>query len=109
MIVRRFALATLLTAGALVVAGCGMMNKLTPASCRSALRPEQVPPNASSGSGTGKSRARGNILKWTIAYSGMTGPVTAGHFHGPALPARTPASSCRSPARSPARSSARRR
>ncbi|MEY4563711.1 MAG: hypothetical protein RLZZ618_2988, partial [Pseudomonadota bacterium] len=27
-----------------------------------------------------------NVLKWTISYSGLTGPVTGGHFHGPAGP-----------------------
>ena len=25
-----------------------------------------------------------NVLKWRITYSGLTGPATAGHFHGPA-------------------------
>ena len=23
-------------------------------------------------------------LRWTVTYSGLSGPVTAGHFHGPA-------------------------
>ena len=26
-----------------------------------------------------------NLLTWTIEYSGLSGPVTAGHFHGPAV------------------------
>ncbi|MEO8545531.1 MAG: CHRD domain-containing protein [Burkholderiaceae bacterium] len=26
-----------------------------------------------------------NVLTWTITYSGLSGPATAGHFHGPAL------------------------
>ena len=26
------------------------------------------------------------MLRWTVTYSGLTGPVTAGHFHGPAAP-----------------------
>ena len=38
----------------------------------------------SSGTGTGKVELDGNVVKWTVTYSGMTGPVTAGHFHGPA-------------------------
>ena len=25
------------------------------------------------------------VLTWTVTYSGMTGPVAAGHFHGPAM------------------------
>lgn len=27
-----------------------------------------------------------NALRWTLTYSGLTGPATMGHFHGPALP-----------------------
>ncbi len=26
-----------------------------------------------------------NVLTWTVTYSGLSGPATAGHFHGPAL------------------------
>ncbi|MEP6739222.1 MAG: CHRD domain-containing protein [Caldimonas sp.] len=44
----------------------------------------EVPPNASTGSGTAKVDLDGNVLKWTVTYSGTTGPVVAGHFHGPA-------------------------
>jgi hypothetical protein len=25
-----------------------------------------------------------NVLTWTVTYAGLTGPVKAGHFHGPA-------------------------
>lgn len=25
-----------------------------------------------------------NVLKWKVTYSGLSGPATAGHFHGPA-------------------------
>ncbi len=25
------------------------------------------------------------VLTWTITYSGLTGPATGGHFHGPAI------------------------
>ncbi len=48
---------------------------------------QEVPPNASTGSGTFKATfdTATRLLSWTIAYSGTTGPVTAGHFHGPAL------------------------
>ena len=27
-----------------------------------------------------------NLLKWTASWSGLTGPATEAHFHGPALP-----------------------
>jgi hypothetical protein len=46
----------------------------------------EVPPNATTGTGTAKVDLDGNVLKWTVTYSGTTGPVTAGHFHGPAAP-----------------------
>ena len=26
-----------------------------------------------------------NVLTWTVTYSGLSGPATAGHFHGPAI------------------------
>jgi hypothetical protein len=26
-----------------------------------------------------------SVLSWTLTYSGMSGPVKAGHFHGPAV------------------------
>ncbi len=28
-------------------------------------------------------------LSWTITYSGLTGPATGAHFHGPAAPGKT--------------------
>ena len=44
----------------------------------------EVPPNSSSASGQAVIKLDGDTLSWSIAYSGMTGPVTAAHFHGPA-------------------------
>jgi CHRD domain len=48
----------------------------------------EVPPNTSAGTGevyAHFSIIRSNLLRWTITYNGLTGPVTAAHFHGPAL------------------------
>jgi hypothetical protein len=48
---------------------------------------EEVPPAAESkGTGTAEVRVNTNTneLTWKVTYSGMTGPVTAGHIHGPA-------------------------
>ena len=45
---------------------------------------KQVPPNSSSGSGTAAIKLEGDVLSWVITYSGLTGPVTGAHFHGPA-------------------------
>ena len=95
MIARRLALGTLVAAGALVAVGCGTMGASSsssgggmsgttmniPLSGRN-----QVPPNTSPGTGTGRVDVDGNVVKWSVTYSGLTGPVTAGHFHGPAQP-----------------------
>ena len=39
--------------------------------------------------GTGSLQAHVNkdtrLFNWTVTYSGMTGPLTGGHFHGPAM------------------------
>ncbi|QOZ54789.1 CHRD domain-containing protein [Bradyrhizobium sp. CCBAU 53338] len=45
----------------------------------------EVPPNASSGSG--KAEATFNtdtkVLTYTVTYTGLTGPALGAHFHGP--------------------------
>ena len=47
---------------------------------------EQAPPVETAGVGTLTATydSDTNELRWTVTYSGMTGPATAGHFHGPA-------------------------
>jgi hypothetical protein len=46
----------------------------------------EVPPNSSTGTGTADVDfdAATKKLTWKLTYSGMTGPVSAAHFHGPA-------------------------
>ena len=46
----------------------------------------EVPPNTSGASGTADIDydAASKKLSWKISYSGLTGPATAAHFHGPA-------------------------
>ncbi|GEC14169.1 CHRD domain-containing protein [Nitrobacter winogradskyi] len=46
----------------------------------------EVPPNTSKGSGALDAHydAASKKLAWKLTYSGLTGPVTAAHFHGPA-------------------------
>ena len=88
---RRIALAAALAAGALVVAGCGLMDSGKAMLMGNTMTvpmsgANEVPPNATTGTGTAKVDLDGNVLKWTVTYSGTTGPVTAGHFHGPAMP-----------------------
>ena len=47
----------------------------------------EVPPLAGGGSGTveGLMNGQTRALTWTVSYTGLSGPVTAAHFHGPAL------------------------
>ncbi len=47
----------------------------------------EVPPNSSPATGKVEAKLdkKSQMLKWTVTYSGLTGPATAGHFHGPAM------------------------
>jgi hypothetical protein len=46
----------------------------------------EVPANTSAGKGTADINydTASKMLTWKVTYSGLTGPATAGHFHGPA-------------------------
>jgi hypothetical protein len=46
----------------------------------------EVPPNASTASGTADIDydSASKKLSWKLTYSGLSGPATAAHFHGPA-------------------------
>ncbi len=59
--------------------GVSMTSQLTGAS--------EVPPVSTTGSGTVNANFNKdtNVLTWKVTYSGLSGPVTAGHIHGPAL------------------------
>jgi hypothetical protein len=50
----------------------------------------EVPPNASAGTGTADIDydAATKKLSWKLSYSGLTGPATAAHFHGPTEPGK---------------------
>lgn len=47
---------------------------------------QQVPPVQTTGTGTAELTydPTTHMLKWVITYSGLSGPVTMAHFHGPA-------------------------
>ena len=70
------------------ISGCGMMSRQTNLVAFSTqLRgANEVPPNASQGSGSVDAvlNKDTNLLRWKINYTGLTGPATGGHFHGPA-------------------------
>jgi hypothetical protein len=46
----------------------------------------EVPPNDSKGTGAVEAKYDTATMKltWTVTYSGLTGPASAAHFHGPA-------------------------
>jgi hypothetical protein len=46
----------------------------------------EVPPNTSPGKGTADVTydTTSKLLTWKVTYSGLTGPATMAHFHGPA-------------------------
>jgi hypothetical protein len=47
---------------------------------------QQVPPVSTAGTGTAKLTydPTTRLLTWNVAYSGLSGPATMAHFHGPA-------------------------
>ena len=69
------------------LAGCGMMSRSNTASFSGAMNAaSEVPPNMTRGSGLAEAwlNRDTNVLKYKIVYSGLSGPATAAHFHGPA-------------------------
>ena len=51
---------------------------------------QEVPPNQSAGKGTADITfdSAAKKLSWTVDHSGLSGPATAAHFHGPAEPGK---------------------
>ena len=79
-----------LLAAAMTLGGCAWMSSMTGSDAMSMKNPltgaQEVPPVTTGGSGTVDTTfdKSTNVLTWTVTYSGLSGPVTAGHFHGPA-------------------------
>lgn len=46
----------------------------------------QQAPSGGQGTLTGTLDRQTRLLSWHVSYGGLTGPVRAGHFHGPAMP-----------------------
>jgi hypothetical protein len=75
---------------AATLAGCGPLrpqNKLEYLQGELSGR-QEVPPVSTSGSGTVEVRLNENTqaIRWKVVYAGLSGPLTAAHFHGPAGP-----------------------
>ena len=80
---------TLVLASAVVaISGCGMMGRQSNmVAFTTQLRAaNEVPPNTSTGSGSVDAAFNKdtNLLRWKASFSGLTGPATGAHFHGPA-------------------------
>ena len=78
-----------LVVAAMTLAGCGWWSSMTgdTVSMKNSLTgAQEVPAVATGGSGTVETTfdKSTNVLTWSVAYSGLSGPVTAGHVHGPA-------------------------
>jgi hypothetical protein len=54
---------------------------------------QEVPPAGSSGTGSAEVSLNNNtnLLTWKVTYSGLTGPATGAHIHGPAAPGQNAA------------------
>ena len=78
----RIMLATLALGAAVAFAGPAFADKM-----KATLDGKtEVPPNASAGTGTADIDydPASKKLSWKVTYSGLSGPATAAHFHGPA-------------------------
>jgi len=88
----RLSLAAFSLAAVAAITGCGMMQRQSmPATNLVALTTQlraasEVPPNASQATGTVDAVFNKDTsqLRWKVSYTGLSGPATAGHFHGPA-------------------------
>ena len=90
MLSRQTVLRTALATGivTLTLAGCGMMRPSQKMQIFEAnlTAGQEVPPAASSASGMAEVQFNENTNKvtWKVTYSGLTGPATGAHIHGPA-------------------------
>ncbi len=77
-------------ASALALGACGMTPTASTSAAMTATLSgaSEVPAVATSGSGSvaASLNKQTSELSWTVTYSGLSGPVTAAHFHGPAMP-----------------------
>jgi len=88
MISYRTTIQSTLLAAAMTLAGCSWIPGMGPeTSMKNQLTgAQEVPSVTTGGSGTIDTTfdKLTNVLTWTVTYSGLSGPVTGAHFHGPA-------------------------
>lgn len=79
-----------LLAAAVTLGGCAWMSSMMGSDTTSMKNQlsgaQEVPPVTTGGTGSVDTTfdKSTNVLTWTVTYAGLSGPVTAGHFHGPA-------------------------
>jgi CHRD domain len=74
-------------ASAVLMTACAETPKSSAVAMTGALTASaENPPNASTGTGNiaASLDKETSKLKWTVSYAGLSGPVVAAHFHGPA-------------------------
>ena len=88
---RSVLLRTVLASAVLAVGlgGCAMMRGSPgPGYSASLSGAQEVPPVTTTGSGSAdvKFNPGTNMLSWSVTHSGLSGPLTGAHIHGPAGP-----------------------
>lgn len=78
---RRLLVATLLSAGAV---GLAQAETVKLASELSAANEVPAISSTAAGKFSGTLDTQTNVLKWKTTYTGLSGPASAAHFHGPA-------------------------
>lgn len=88
--ITRFSLAACTAVAAAALTGCDMLPLAPDANLvtfTTQLRASnEVPPNASPASGSVDAMfdKETRLLRWKVSFTGLSGPATAAHFHGPA-------------------------
>ncbi len=88
---RSFRLALCATAAVFALAACSTAPTAKMVAFKAALSgSNEIPPVMTAGSGmvTANFNPATNLLTWNLNYTGLSGPATAGHFHGPATAAQ---------------------
>jgi hypothetical protein len=73
---------------AIAVPGCGSMSSSNVVTWATSLSgANEVPPVDTGATGTLEVKLNKDTggLSWTLSYTGLSGPATAAHFHGPAV------------------------
>lgn len=89
MLQRRSALAGAAGLALLVLAGCAQFRAEEGELYGGALDgAQEVPPVATAASGDAEVRydPRSSLVHWRVTHSGLSGPITGAHIHGPAGP-----------------------